>query len=80
MPPDDSLDAQLRALPARPIDPRVDDRALRKARAVLLQEPRHGVLHALQTFWERAVAPVLVTGTVAGYLVWAVQSAGSLYR
>ena len=80
MPPDDSLDAQLRALPARPLDPAVDARALRKARAVLLREPRRGVLHTLQTFWERAVAPVLVTGTVASYLVWAVTSAESLYR
>jgi hypothetical protein len=80
MPPDESLDDQLRALPARPLDPAVDARALRKARAVLEREPRRGLLHTLRMFWERAVAPVLVTGTALSYLVWAVTAADSLYR
>jgi hypothetical protein len=76
---DARLDALLRALPQRALDPRVDARVLRRAQAVL-PAPREGVLSALQRFWERAVAPVLVTGTVATYLVWAVQATSALYR
>jgi len=85
----DDVDAQdpelralgaLRALPLREIDPRVDARVLRAARAVLAEEPRRGVVHLVQLLWARAVAPALVTATVASYLVWAAQSAGALYR
>ena len=77
---DARLDALLRALPVREIDPRIDARVLRTARAVLTPRRQTGAMHVLQRFWERAVAPVLVTGTVASYLVWAVQSASALYR
>jgi hypothetical protein len=77
---DARLDALLRALPAREIDPGVDARVLRRARAVLLDERESGVMSVLQRLWERAVAPVLVAGTVATYLVWAVQSTSALYR
>jgi hypothetical protein len=82
MDPHDDLDAQLRALPAREIDPRADARVLRSARAVLAQasSPRTDAFHFLRMIWARAVAPALVTATVASYLVWAVQSAGALYR
>jgi hypothetical protein len=83
--PQDSLDAQLRALPMREVDPQVDARVLRSARAVLaqsrVQTPAYATpLRLLQTLWARALAPALVTATVASYLVWAVQSAGALYR
>jgi|HubBroStandDraft_2_1064218.scaffolds.fasta_scaffold856616_2 hypothetical protein len=74
------LDAQLRALPRREIDPRVDARVLRSARAILVEGPRRGPLHFLEVIWGRVVAPVLVTATVASYLLWAVQAAGALYR
>jgi hypothetical protein len=81
MPHDSSdLDAQLRALPLRTLDPELDARVLRSARAVLLEPPRGGVGRWLTLMWERALAPALVAGTVASYLVWAVQSAGALYR
>jgi hypothetical protein len=81
MKPDpDELDARLRALPMRQVDPRVDDRVLRNARAVLAQEPDRGPFHVFRVLWNRAIAPALVTATVASYLVWAVQSAGALYR
>jgi hypothetical protein len=81
--PHEDLDAQLRALPPREIDPRVDARVLRSARAVLASPEatgQTGVLRLLQLVWSRALAPALVTATVASYLVWAVQSAGALYR
>jgi hypothetical protein len=91
--PHDDLDAQLRALPRREVDPQVDARVLRKARAVLAEHPRAaqrqperdrepstGVWRALEVFWARALAPALVTGTVAGYLVWAVTATNALYR
>jgi hypothetical protein len=74
------LDALLKALPERTLDPQAEARTLRKARAVLADEPRVGLFHTLQQIWERAVAPVLVTSTVATYLVWAVHSASALYR
>ena len=77
---DARLDALLRALPSREIDPSVDARVLRRARAVLVDPQESGVMHVLQRLWERAIAPVLVTGTVATYLVWAVQSTSALYR
>jgi hypothetical protein len=84
MTPDESrevhLEAELRALPLHRLDPELDARVLRAARAVLLAPPALGSWQRLQAFWERAVAPVLVAGTVAGYLVWAVQAAGALYR
>jgi hypothetical protein len=84
MPGDDSRDARIDALLSglapRELDPRVDARVLRTARAVLARQPQSGIMYVLQRFWERAVAPVLVTGTVAAYLVWAVQSASALYR
>jgi hypothetical protein len=78
--PESDLDVQLRALPRREIDPRVDARVLRSARAVLVEGPRRGPLHVLQVIWARAIAPALVTATVASYLLWAVQAAGALYR
>jgi hypothetical protein len=77
---DDDLDAQLRALPAPPLDRRVEVQTLHRARAVLTETPASGLVHGLRSFWERAVAPALVMGTVASYLAWAVQSAGSLYH
>jgi len=77
---EDPIDAQLRALPDLPLDPRVEQQTLRRARAILLEEPPRGVGSVLQTFWQRALAPALVMGTVASYLAWAVQSAGALYR
>lgn len=84
MPEDDStdarLDALLRALPQRELDPRADARVLRTARAVLTEEPAAGMLQALERLWERALAPALLSGTVATYLVWAVHTAGALYR
>jgi hypothetical protein len=84
MPGDDStdarLDALLRALPQRQIAPLADARVLRTARAVLAEDRRGGVVQGLVRMWERAVAPLLVTSTVATYLVWAVHAASSLYR
>jgi hypothetical protein len=78
---DARLDALLRGLTPREIDPGVDARVLRRARAVLVDgQESGGVMQVLQRLWERAVAPVLVTGTVASYLVWAVLSASALYR
>jgi hypothetical protein len=76
----DPLDAMLRALPEVTLDRRVEVQTLRRARAVLVAEADSGVVRTLRGFWERAVAPVLVMGTVASYLAWAVQSAGALYR
>jgi hypothetical protein len=77
---DARLDALLSGLRPRELDPRVDARVLRTARAVLVEQPQRGAVHFLQRLWERAVAPILVTGTVATYLVWAVQSTSALYR
>jgi len=84
MPHDDpspnDLDAMLRGLPGVTLDRRVEVQTLRRARAVLVEEEETGLLVGLRGFWERAVAPALVMGTVASYLAWAVQSAGSLYQ
>jgi hypothetical protein len=81
MPDPFDLDAELRALPIVPIDGRVEARVLRTARAVLApSEAPRGFVAWAELLWQRALAPVLVTGTVATYLVWAVNSAGSLYR
>jgi hypothetical protein len=74
------LDDLLRALPPRELDPRVDARVLRRAQAVLAEEPRGGLAHGLLWLWQRAIAPALLTGTVASYLVWAVASTNALYR
>jgi hypothetical protein len=76
----DPLDAMLRGLPGVTLDRRVEVQTLRRARAVLLEKEESGLLVGLRGFWERAVAPVLVMGTVASYLAWAVQAAGSLYQ
>jgi hypothetical protein len=86
-PPDDplleptpDLDALLRGLPPRALDARVEARVLRTARAAFVEQTRGAAPTWMQIVWERVVAPALVTGTVATYLAWAVQSAGSLYR
>ncbi len=79
MPPDDDLDALLGALPVRSLDPRVSAQSLRAARAVLAT-PESGLYAMARAFWERALAPALVVGTVASYLVWAMHSAGALYQ
>jgi len=78
----EDLDPALKALPARPLDPRVDAAALRAARGVFLarQGEPAGLWAMCILFWERALAPLLVTATVGSYLVWAVQSATSLYQ
>lgn len=77
---DDDLDAQLRGLPGVPLDRRLEVQTLRRARAVLASAPLPPFVAVLQRAWDRAIAPALVMGTVASYLAWAVQSAGSLYR
>jgi hypothetical protein len=77
---EDPLDLLLRSLPEVTLDPRTRVQTLRRARAVLELPSSGGFASGIRGFWERAVAPVLVMGTVASYLVWAVQAAGSLYR
>jgi hypothetical protein len=79
------LDQQLRGLPVRLPGLDLDARVLRQARGVLTparveKTVGQGLLGLLQTAWERAVAPALVVGTVASYLLWALQAAGSLYQ
>jgi hypothetical protein len=77
---EDPLDALLRSLPEVTLDRRVEVQTLRRARAVLELPTDRGFVSGMRGLWERAVAPVLVMGTVASYLVWAVDAAGSLYR
>jgi hypothetical protein len=80
-PANDPLLDALRALPTRTIEPRVDQRALRRARVVLLDTgARQGGFEWLKVLWSRALAPLLVTGVVASYLVCAVQATDALYR
>ena len=76
----DPLLDQLRQLPTRELDGAVSQRVLRRARVVLMEDRPRGAMHALQVLWARVVAPALVTGTVATYLVWAVGAAAALYR
>jgi hypothetical protein len=76
----DPLFDQLRALPVRELDGATSQRVLRRARMVLLEDRPRGATHAIRVFWARALAPALVTGTVATYLFWAVGTAASLYR
>jgi hypothetical protein len=77
----ENLDHALKALPTRPLDPHVDAAALRAARGVFLAREGEpvGLWATCVLVWERALAPLLVTATVGSYLVWAVQSAQSLY-
>jgi hypothetical protein len=76
----DPLLDQLRELPIRELDGATSQRVLRRARVVLMEDRPRGATHALRVFWARALAPALVTGTVATYLVWAVGTAAALYR
>ncbi len=74
------LDRALRALPAVQVHPDVEARTLRAAHAVLAAPPASGLVGWLRVLWGRGLAPALVVGTVASYLLWAVQAAGGLYR
>ena len=76
----DDIDSALRALRSPALDQRVEVQTLRRARAVLVTPPESGVVRGLRVFWQRALAPALVMGTVATYLAWSVQSAAALYR
>jgi len=81
MPPDDPLFERLRALPEVPLDGQMRARVLRQARAVLVERQHRAPWRAsLESFWSHAVAPSLVTLTVAAYLVWAIGAASGLYR
>jgi hypothetical protein len=76
----DPLLDQLRHLPVRELDGATSQRVLRRARVVFVEDRPGGVTHALSVLWARALAPALVTGTVATYLIWAVGAAAALYR
>ena len=90
MPPDDPLFERLRSLPEVPLEGQVGARVLRQARAVLVDAAASQAMQGrqqrapwratLETVWSHAVAPSIVTLTVAAYLFWAVRAASGLYR
>jgi hypothetical protein len=80
MPPDDPLLERLRVLPTPPLDEAVSKRVLSRAQARLAESRPSAFRATLELLWSRAIAPALVTATVAGYLGWAVSAASAVYR
>ena len=82
-PLEEALDHRLRGLPPLDLDDVAAERIRRRAQRVLAEErrlARRPWLRPVATFWSRAAVPALLTGTVSIYLLWAVETAGTLLR
>jgi hypothetical protein len=66
----DALLENLKALPAPPLDRVLAERVRLRARAELAHQHARGPAGRLANRAARALAPLLVTGTTAAYLVW----------
>jgi hypothetical protein len=79
----DPLFEALRKLPARELGEHEAGIVLRRAQRELAEpegRPAPAWLARLDIVWSRFIAPLVVTATVASYLVWAVSAAQALYR
>jgi hypothetical protein len=72
--PDDELLADLARLPVRDADPTTAARVLRAATDAMTERPSFAA-RAL-----RAIAPVVLAGTVGIYLTWAISAANALFQ
>ncbi len=76
---DGELDRKLRGLPPHDLDDLAAERVRRRAQAQLAAERRlQG--RPVARAWSRYVTPVLLTGAVGGYLLWAISVTSALYR
>jgi hypothetical protein len=81
-PKDHELLADLARLPARDADARTAERVRRAAVDAFVEAKgaEGHTLHALALRASRAIMPIVVAGTVGGYLAWAVSAANALFR